>query len=81
MKTFHQTIRTIRALVDSGRVKRNYPSHQTSPAPLDKLACYDRLLTRMEALELTPEEWAAAAAEDGGIKIAFSPARIKEELK
>lgn len=76
---FHKTIRTIRDLVRTGAVTRNYPSHQTSPAPLEKLAYYEDLLTRLEKAELTEEEWKSGIVQKGSIKIQFSPEKIKKE--
>lgn len=78
-KEFHQTILKIRGLVEEGRISRNYPSHQTSPAPLDRLQFYDRLLTRLEKAELTDEETKKREVEMGGIRIVISPERIKKE--
>lgn len=78
---FHQTIRSIRELVARGDVVRNYPSHQTSPAPLEKLELYDRLLTRMEQGKLTRKEWKDGAVSEGTITIRFSQKRLKEEVK
>ena len=78
-KVFHQTILKIREMVDEGTVNRNYPSHQTSPAPLEKLKYYDQLLTRLEKAELTDEETEKGEVEMGGIRIVISPERIKKE--
>ncbi len=80
VKVFHQTIRRIMSLVAQGFVTRNYPCHQTSPAPLSKLKYYDRILARMENGGLTEEELNSGSAQEGGIRIVFSPQRVKEEL-
>ena len=80
VKTFHETIRHIRGLVGSGRVTRNYPSHQTSPAPLEKLESYDKLLDRMELGTISEAEWKKGIAELDGIKIQFDPKRVREEI-
>ena len=76
---FHHTIRQIRELFEKGSITRIYPSHQTSPAPLKKLADYDQLLTRLEKADLTGEEWKAGKAIQGSITIQFSPERIRKE--
>ena len=78
-REFHQTILKIRRLVKEDAIRRNYPSHQTSPAPLEKLKYYDRLLTRLEKGELTEEETEKGEVKMGGIRIRFSPERIKRE--
>ncbi len=78
---FHNTILRIRKLVDDGIVTRNYPSHQTSPAPLEKLSFYDQLLTRLERADLTAEEWNNKAVSLGGIRIVINPQRIKMEAR
>jgi len=80
VKTFHDTILSIQRLVDSGSITRNYPSHQTSPAPLERLINYLYLLERLDSGNLTPEEWEKGVVERNGIKITFSPDRVKEEL-
>ena len=80
-REFHDTIRKIEKLVDDGIVTRNYPSHQTSPAPLEKLKYYDRLLTRLEKAELTDDEIKKGEVETGGIRIVISPDRIKQEAQ
>lgn len=80
VKTFQKTIRSIRSLVDTGTITRNYPSHQTSPAPLERLENYSYILDRLEKGELSPEEWKTGKVEKNGIRIAFSPERVKEEL-
>lgn len=78
-KEFHLTIRKIRELVRNGSVSRNYPSHQTSPAPLEKLEYYDQLLTRLVKADLSDEEWRKGEVELSGIRIVISPERIKRE--
>ena len=80
VKTFHETIRRIRRLVENESVKRNYPAHQTSPAPLEKLENYDKLLDRMERGMLSKTEWSKGKAELGGIRIQFDPRRVREEI-
>ncbi len=80
MKVFHETIRRILSMVRDGRIVRNFPSHQASPAPLKKLQNYDLLLDRMEQGDLTEEEWKKGIAGYGGIRIQFDPARIKAEI-
>ncbi len=80
VREFHQTIHRIMNLVDEGVISRNYPCHQTSPAPLSKLKYYDRILERMENGALTDEEWNNSAAAEGGITIRFSKERVKEEI-
>jgi len=77
---FHQTIRRIRKLVNDGKVTRNYPAHQTSPAPLEKLKYYDLLLDRLEKGTLSQAEWDKGIVEQGSIKIQFDPKRIREEI-
>ena len=81
VRTFHNTIRKIRNLVDNGEVRRNYPAHQTSPAPLEKLENYDLLLDRMENGDLSENEWRKHLAEGDGIKIQFDAKRVREEVK
>lgn len=80
VREFHQTICKLLELVDEGAVTRNYPCHQTSPAPTSKLKYYDHILTRMENGELTDEEWKNGSVVEDGIQIVFSPARVKEEI-
>lgn len=79
IKEFHQTIDRIRSLVKEGRVTRNYPSHQTSPAPLNKLEYYDELLGRMEKGQFSEKEWETGKAEHNGITIEFNRERTEEE--
>ena len=80
VKAFHETIRHIRELVENGSIKRNYPAHQTSPAPLKKLENYDKLLDRMGHGAISETEWKNGIAELGGIKIQFDPKRVREEI-
>lgn len=80
VRSFHQTIRDISKLVAEGKITRNYPSHQTSPAPLEKLAFYDRLLEKLETGCLSEEEWQAGAVNEDSITIRFYPKRVKEEI-
>lgn len=81
VRTFHNTIRSIRSMVDDGTVTRNFPSHQTSPAPLERLENYSYLLSRLESGELTADEWCAGEVQRNGIKVVFSPERVKEEVR
>jgi hydroxyacylglutathione hydrolase len=80
VRTFHKTIRNILGLVNSGAVTRNYPAHQTSPAPLEKLKNYDILLDRLERGSISQAEWAKSLVEQGGVKIQFDPRRVREEI-
>ena len=80
LKTYHDTIKRIRKLVSEGKITENYPAHQTSPAPLEKLVSYDQLLTRMEAGSIREDEWKKGIASEGGISIQFDPERVRKEI-
>jgi glyoxylase-like metal-dependent hydrolase (beta-lactamase superfamily II) len=80
LKVYHETIKHIRNLVTEEKIKRNYPAHQTAPAPLEKLETYDRLLTRMEAGKINEEEWKKGLAVEEGITIQFDPERVRKEI-
>ncbi len=80
LKEYHGTIDHIRKLVTEGRIRANYPAHQMTPAPLEKLDVYDRLLTRMEAGRITDEEWKKGKAMEDGITVEFDPVRVRKEV-
>ena len=67
-------------MVSDGRIKANFPAHQLSPSPLEKLDVYDRILTRMQAGKITEEEWKTGLAKEEGITVQFDPERVRKEL-
>ncbi len=80
VKSFHKTIKTLLEMVESGEVIRNYPGHQTTPAPVEKMKYYDQLLNRLEKGDLTQEEWKQGIIREGSISIQFNPERIRKEI-
>lgn len=80
VQVFHESIRRICSLVKEGTVVRNYTSHQTTPAPLEKLAVYEQLLSRLESGDLSEDEWKKGKIVLEGVTVQFDPCRVKTEI-